>query len=369
MNLEDLGYSDWHGRKLEGREREGDELEGRGTDEARIARIAAVDRDRCLIAGPFGSVPAAVSGRLLYCSDSLEDLPCVGDWVLVDYVDGHQHAVIYEALPRRTVLRRRAPGGSAVYQPIASNIDVAYIVQSCDVDFSLNRLDRYLVMAADGGITSKLLLTKCDLITRDEVDHLVAEVKKDHGIEVAALSSATGAGYDQFTHSLERGMTYCLLGSSGVGKSSILNRLLGTEMLATSAVREKSGKGRHTTTRRQLIALESGALFVDTPGMRELGMLAFGAGLEEGYRDIAAAAAECRYADCTHTSEKGCAVLAQVDTGQLSRERYESYLKLTRESEHYEMTSLEKRRKDRAFGKMLKDYERFNKRRSLNDEV
>jgi len=353
MNLHDLGYGDWHRRRLE----------GRTANEANVARIAAVDKDRYVAAGPFGSVPAAVSGKLLYCSDSPEEMPCVGDWVLVEYLDGQEHAVIHEVLPRRTILRRRASGGNSLYQPIAANIDVAYIVQSCDVDFSLNRLDRYIVMAADGGIPSKLLLTKSDLVAGDQVDRLITEVKKDHGIDVAVLSSATGAGYDQFMHNLEKGVTYCLLGSSGVGKSSILNRLLGSERLAVGAVREKSGKGRHTTTRRRLIGLENGALFVDTPGMRELGLMAFGAGLEEGYQDIVTAASECRYADCTHTVEKGCAVVARVGAGQLSRERYQSYLKLTRESQHYEMTSLQKRKKDRAFGKTMKNYERFNKRR------
>lgn len=351
MNLQDLGYSDWHRNKLEGCK----------ADEAHLARIIAVDRDRYMIASPVGSVPAELTGRLLYCSDTLEDMPCVGDWVLVDHMDNQEHAVIHKVLPRRTILRRRAAGGRSAYQPIAANIDVAYIVQSCDVDYSLNRLDRYIVMAADGGITSKLLLTKCDLVSRAQVDRLIAEVKKDHSIDVVAISSTTGAGYGQLIQTLQKGMTYCLLGSSGVGKSTILNRLLGKESFAVGSVREKSGKGRHTTTRRQLIVLENGALFVDTPGMRELGMMAFGAGLEESYQDIVSVAEGCRYADCTHTVEKGCAVLAKVSTGQLSPERYQSYLKLLRESEHYEMTYQEKRKSDKAFGKMIKNYKRFNK--------
>ncbi len=352
MNLQDLGYRDWHRDKLKDFE----------ADEDRLARITAVDRDRYMIASPIGAVPAAASGKLLYCAGTPEDMPCVGDWVLVDYVDNREHAVIHEVVPRRTILRRRAPDGRSAYQPIAANIDVAYIVQSCDVDFSLNRLDRYIVMASDGGILSKLLLTKSDVVAKAEVDRLIVEVKKDHTLDVAAISSMTGAGYDELRRTLQKGTTYCLLGSSGVGKSTILNRLLGKEELAIGPVREKSGKGRHTTTRRQLIVLENGALFVDTPGMRELGMMAFEAGLEESYQDTVAAAESCRYADCTHTTEKGCVVLAKVRTGQLSMERYQSYLKLQRESEHYEMTSLEKRRKDRAFGKMIKNYEKLNRK-------
>ncbi|HEY9595681.1 MAG TPA: ribosome small subunit-dependent GTPase A, partial [Spirochaetia bacterium] len=156
--------------------------------------------------------------------------------------------------------------------------------------------------------------------------------------------------------------TYCLIGSSGVGKSTILNRILGREELETAAVSARVGKGRHTTTRRQLVLLENGALFIDTPGMRELGMMAFETGLNEGFEEIAAAAESCRYADCTHTREKGCAVIAMVASGQLSEERYRSYLKLQKESRHYEMGYLEKRKKDRAFGKMLKSYEKSNRK-------
>jgi len=248
MNLHDLGY-----------------LEERGGDDASLARVVTVDRDRSTIAGVHGTVPAEATGKLLYCADTLEDLPCVGDWVLVDYLDNNEHAVVHTVLPRKTILRRRAAGGQSAYQPIASNIDIAYIVQSCDVDYNLNRLDRYIVMAADGGIAARLLLTKCDLVDKARLDALISGVTKEHHIDVVAISSVTGDGFDELTQTLQRGMTYCLLGSSGVGKSTLLNRLLGADSLAVGDVRDKSGKGRHTTTRRQLIVLENGALFVDTP--------------------------------------------------------------------------------------------------------
>jgi ribosome biogenesis GTPase len=352
MKLEDLGYGSWHR----------DRLKEYKVGEGRLARIIAVDRNRYMISSPIGTIPAEATGKLTYCADTLEDMPCVGDWAIVDYLDNQEHATIHGVLPRKTILRRRAAGGTSEYQPIAANVDVAYIVQSCDVDYRLNRLDRYLVMAADGGITAKLLLTKCDLVSVADLERLVAEVKKDHGISVAALSSTTGAGYDLFEQTLEMGITYCLLGSSGVGKSTILNRLLGTEKLEVGSVREKSGKGRHTTTRRQLLVLGNGALFIDTPGMRELGMMAFAAGIDESFQDIVAGARECRYTDCTHTVEEGCAILEKVRTGQLSPERYQNYLKLLKESEHHEMTHLERRKKDKAFGKMIKNHSRFNKR-------
>ncbi len=352
MKLEDVGYGDWQREKAK----------DLAADEACLARVVTADREAYSVAGKAGIVPAEATGRLLYSADTAEDLPCVGDWVMVDYLDGDEHAIIHGLVPRRTVLRRRAAGGRAQYQSIAANVDVAYVVQSCDADFSLNRLDRYIVMATDGEITPKLLLTKCDLVPASEVNRLVEAVKRDHGIEVAPLSSVTAEGWDAFERALRPGMTYCLLGSSGVGKSTLLNKLLGSERLAVGPVREKDGKGRHTTARRQLIALNNGALLIDTPGMREVGMMAFGEGLGESFQDVTGGAGGCRYADCTHTVEEGCAILSMVAEGLLSPERYQSYLKLQKESEHHEMTLREKRTKDKAFGKMIKSYGRFNRK-------
>jgi ribosome biogenesis GTPase / thiamine phosphate phosphatase len=346
VNLEDLGYSDWYRSSM------GNSAKA----ESKVARIIAVDRDRYIIGSEVGSIPAELTGKLSYCAETTEDMPCVGDWVLVDYYDKNAHAIVHDILRRKTILRRRSSGARVDYQLIAANIDVAFIVQSCDVDFNLNRLDRYIVMAKDGGIESILLLTKSDLVADLKLESMIEEVRREHSIEVIPLSSTSGAGYDRFEDTLKKGKTYCLIGSSGVGKSTILNRLIGKEEFATNTVREKSAKGRHTTTRRQLVVLDNGALFVDTPGMRELGMLSFGVGIDESYADIAAIAERCRFANCTHTTEKGCAVLIGVAEGELTDERFQSYLKLTKESRYYEMTYLEKRKKDKAFGKMLKNY-------------
>jgi ribosome biogenesis GTPase / thiamine phosphate phosphatase len=346
VNLEDLGYSNWL------RAGPGDNPK----DETRVARVIAVDRDRYMIGNGFGSIPAELTGKLLYCAETPEDMPCVGDWVLADCYDNNAHAIVHEVLPRRTILRRRSAGQKVGYQLIAANIDIAFIVQSCDVDYNLNRLDRYMAMTRDGGIRSTLLLTKSDLVDGIRLSSMIAEVQKEHGIDVIPLSSTSGAGYDRFRETIEKGRTYCLIGSSGVGKSTLLNRLLGKEEFATNTVQEKSAKGRHTTTRRQLVILDNGALFIDTPGMRELGMMAFGVGIDETYDDIAAIAERCRFSDCTHTNEKGCAVLASVAEGTLTAERLQSYQKLTKESKYYEMTYLEKRKKDKTFGKMVKNY-------------
>jgi len=346
VNLEELGYSDWHRNSL--RNSAGSETE--------VARIIAVDRDRYMIGCEFGSIPAELTGKIAYCAETTEDMPCVGDWVLVDYYDQNAHAIVRDILPRKTILQRKSSGARVDYQLIAANIDVAFIVQSCDVDYNLNRLDRYIVMTKDGGIDSILLLTKSDLIEDSNLESMIEEVRREHSLYVIPLSSTSGAGYDRLRDTLKKGKTFCLIGSSGVGKSTILNKLVGKEEFATNTVREKSAKGRHTTTRRQLVILDNGALFVDTPGMRELGMLGFGLGIDESYEDIAAIAERCRFSNCSHTTEKGCAVLLSVAEGELTAERLQSYLKLMNESKYYEMTYLEKRKKDKAFGKMVKNY-------------
>ena len=354
MNLRDFGYDLWLNESTK----------DRIPTEDQVARIVAVDRNRYVIHNGLKLVPAELTGRLMYSIETNEDMPCVGDWVLVNLYDADTHAIIYELLPRKSILRRKTAGRQIEYQLIAANIDVAFIVQSCDVDYNLNRLDRYIVMIMDGGIEPVLLLTKSDLIDSPQLESMVGEIEKNHKIKIVALSNITGVGYDRFNGILEKGKTYCLIGSSGVGKSTILNHLLQKDEFITNEVREKSGKGKHTTTRRQLVLLDNGAMFVDTPGMRELGMISFELGINEGFEDIAAIAKECRFKDCSHTEEKGCAVLQEVNAGKLSADRYKSYLKLMKESEYYSMSYFEKRRKDKAFGQFVKNYLKYDKKQS-----
>ena len=352
MNLKDFGYDLWLNESTK------DQI----PTEDHVARIVAVDRDRYVINNGLKSVPAELTGRLMYSVETNEDIPCVGDWVLVNFFDADTHAIIYELLPRKSILRRKTAGRQIEYQLIAANIDVAFVVQSCDVDYNLNRLDRYIVMIKDGRIEPVLLLTKSDLIDSSHLESMVTEVEKNHKIKIVALSNMTGAGYDRFNSILEEGKTYCLIGSSGVGKSTILNHLLQKEEFITNAVREKSGKGKHTTTRRQLVVLDNGVMFVDTPGMRELGMISFELGIDESFEDIAEIAKGCRFKDCSHTEEKGCEVLQEVKAGKLSADRYQSYLKLLKESKYYGMSYFEKRRKDKAFGKFVKNYMKYDEK-------
>jgi ribosome biogenesis GTPase len=240
------------------------------------------------------------------------------------------------------------------YQMIAANIDIAFIVQSCHFDFNLPRLNRYLVMAADGNVEPIVILTKTDLLSPNELKEKLDAIRQV-GIttRVLALSNITGDGFDEFHRMLIPGRTHGLLGSSGVGKTTLINHLMGRNDFDTKAV-SGTGEGTHTTTRRQLIVLDNDVLFIDTPGMRELGLLGVGDGVDKGFEDIVELSMDCRYTDCSHTQETGCAILAAIDDGTLSRERYSSYLKLRKESEHYEMSYLDKRKKDKAFGRFIK---------------
>ncbi len=354
MTLEDLGFNSWFKEKQE----------ALGRPDCSVARVTRVDRDRYLVRNEQGEVQAEATGKLLYAVGSPEDLPSVGDWVLVQYHNDGTLAIIHDLIPRRTFLRRKAPGKNVEYQVIAANIDVAFIVQSCGRDFNLRRMERYLVMAADGGIEPGILLSKSDLASADEIAQMVLEIREAHvAANVIPFSTMTGHGLDRLQQALAKGRTYCLLGSSGVGKTTLINHLLGREEFATNTVREQDGRGRHTTARRQLTVLDTGALLVDTPGMRELGMLGVEASIDDNFRDISELAGQCRFSDCTHTSETGCALLAAVENGDLTEERYRGYLKLQKESAFHQMTYLQRRRKDRQFGRMVKNVLKHHKKK------
>jgi ribosome biogenesis GTPase len=297
---------------------------------------------------------AEPAGKLLFSVDSSQDLPSVGDWTLVQHYNEGTFAIIHDLLPRKSFLRRKAAGTKVDYQMIASNIDVAFVMQSCDCNFNIRRLERYLVMVIDGHVEPTILLSKSDLISAEELEARIAEIRQAHiAARVIALSNTTDDGLQMLRQALEKGKTYCLIGSSGVGKTTLLNHLLGREEFETNPVREKDGRGRHTTTRRQLSLLPNGALLIDTPGMRELGMINVGTSLDENYADIHELVLTCRFKDCTHTVEDGCAILKAVETGEVDEERYRSYMKLEKESEFHQLSYNEKRKKDKQFGRMI----------------
>ena len=329
-----------------------------------IARVMAVHKESYLIHNGTKEALAELVGKMVYGAQSALDYPAVGDWVAVMFYDDESFAVIQQVLPRKSLLKRKTPGKKIDFQLIAANIDVALIVQSLDANFNLRRLERYVVMAKESQIKPVVLLSKSDLLVNKEITQRVAEI---HDImpflQVHPFSNETESGLKEVQALLVPHQTYCLLGSSGVGKTTLLNNLIGEARFTTKTVREKDRKGRHATTSRQLIQLDGGALLIDTPGMRELGIFSVESGIEETFSEITKLTGQCRFNDCTHTSEKGCAVLKALTDGQLSVKRYESYLKMTREANHYEMSYLEKKKKDKAFGKMVKNVMKQKKNR------
>jgi len=344
MKLSDLGFDQWFQAHVSDLRQEG----------RRLARISAVDRGSYLIRNQTKEVPAELAGKFYFQVESSVDLPCVGDWVTVQYHNNDTAAIIHEVFPRKTFLRRKSAGEKVDFQMIAANIDVAFIVQSCHFDFNVRRMDRYLVMAADGGVEPIVILTKTDLIASEELEQKLAAIRSSTiTARVLAFSNITGIGFEEFQQVLVSGRTYCLLGSSGVGKTTIINRLIGQDAFDTKAV-SGTGEGIHTTARRQLIVLDQGSMLIDTPGMRELGLLGVSEGVNRGFQEIFRLSLDCRYPNCGHTQEPGCAVRAAIISGVLNEDRYSSYMKLKKESEYHELSYLDKRKKDRAFGRFIK---------------
>jgi ribosome biogenesis GTPase / thiamine phosphate phosphatase len=340
--LKVLGWGDWFEERVE------------CNPSDTVARVTAVDRDLMLLLDQAGPFRAKLAGAYRYRHQLTHESPCVGDWVCVEKPPGDGAALIHAILERRTSLRRKAAGNAATAQMIAANVDCVIIVQSCHVDFNLKRLERYLVTVWEGGAEPCILLTKTDLVEPGELESQMAAIRSAGIVApVMTLSNVTHAGLEDFRKSLLPGKTYCFVGSSGVGKSTLINHLVGREVLETKAV-SGTGEGRHTTVRRELIRLEGGALVIDNPGMRELGVLDADSGIESGFSDITALASSCRFRDCGHTNEPGCAVLQAVNSGVVSQEHFRNYLKLRDESRFHQMSHAEKRKKDRDFGKFIK---------------
>jgi ribosome biogenesis GTPase len=262
--------------------------------------------------------------------------------------------VIHGVLPRRTSLKRKY-GGKNETQIIAANIDVVFVVESVGRDYNLNRFERYFAIAADGGIKPAIILNKVDLISKENLELKIGEIKnRFNDVDFIFTSTVTSEGLDELKAYIKKGETYCFLGSSGVGKSSLINKLLGKNLIRTEEISVSAGRGKHVTTSREMYFLPNGGIVIDNPGMREVGMADSSAGIDKLFDEITALAGECKFVDCAHTHEPGCKVLAALAEGKLDVDKYSNYINLKKEAEYYEMTKLEKRKKDRQFGKFIK---------------
>ena len=321
-----------------------------------IARVIAVHKDSYILNNGENDVFAELIGKLLFSAASPIDFPAVGDWVLATFYDKGTFSIIHNVLPRKSLLKRKTPGKRIDFQLIAANIDVALIIQSLDTNFNLRRLERYLVMVRDSNIEPIVLLSKSDLLGTKDIENRVTEIHKIMPfLHVQPFSNENESGLKNVKDLLAPRQTYCLLGSSGVGKTTLLNNLIGESIFTTKTVREKDSKGRHATTHRQLIKLDCEAMLIDTPGMRELGNFSVETGIDETFTEIKELSEQCQFNDCTHVNEKGCAVLKAVEIGQVPEKRYRNYIKIKKESNYNEMSYLEKKQKDKQFGKLIKN--------------
>jgi len=267
--------------------------------------------------------------------------------------------LIHKTLPRSSVIKRQAVGQFGEIQIIAANIDYAFIVQAIDRDFNINRIERYLTICYSSKVSPIILLSKIDLLNELQISEILEKIKlRIKNVPVIAISNATQDGYDAIKTILQKGKTYCLLGSSGVGKSTLINNLSGKTMMRTEPISLSTNKGKHVTSHRELFILENGGILVDNPGMREVGIADSTSGLEITFDLIIGLSQKCKFKDCTHTTEIGCSVLEAVEKGEIDKASYENYLKMEREKTYFESTVAERRKKDKAFGKFLKNYKK-----------
>ena len=377
-----------------------------GLGDFQVARIISEHRGAYTVKNADGEYLAKITGKQMFNASSREDYPAVGDWVAIDKTgdgpatlrpsfakasEGKQgfegqaplrrgfagQAVIHAVLSRQTVIKRKSgdknrAGEKNETQIIAANVNVAFVVESVDRDYNLNRFERYFAIAKDGGVQPAIVLNKTDLLSKEELAEKLTELRSRFPeIAVIPTSAANKEGFDELKKYISKGKTYCFLGSSGVGKSSLINKLLGEKLIKTGAISVYSNRGKHITTARQMYllptgsstSLTTGGIVIDNPGVREVGLTDVGQGVDAFFDEITALARECKYTDCAHTHEPGCAVLEAVKSGKLDKEKYANYLGLKKETDFYELSAAGKREKNRQFGKFkkkaLKEIERY----------
>ncbi|MCP4312268.1 MAG: ribosome small subunit-dependent GTPase A [Bacteroidetes bacterium] len=352
MTYKDLGYND----SLERYRNE------QNLNSLEIGRVISEHKERYVVRTPEHEFDAELIGNLRFTAESRYDFPAVGDWVAFSEYDQGK-ALIHALYPRISTIERKAVGKSGQIQIIATNIDYGLIVQAVDRDFNLNRLERYLTICNASNVEPVIVLNKTDLISKQELESILDQINlRIKGVPVITASNQA-KGYDKLKAVIKGGFTYCLLGSSGVGKSTLVNGLSGSLHMKTGEISSSVNKGKHITSHRELFVLDSGGILIDNPGMREVGIADTGSGLETTFDTIIESAQNCRYTDCTHIHEDGCAVLASVENGEIDEDSYSNFQKMEKEKMHFESDAQDRKKKDKDLGKVIKE---FKKKRNNN---
>jgi len=350
MTLEDLGYNtDFENYRKEQK-----------LDSFGVGRVISEHKERYVVKTTEDEYDAEIIGNLRFSAQKRSDFPAVGDWVAISEYDDNK-VLIHSVFPRKTIIERQAVGKKGESQIIATNIDFAFIVQAVDRDFNINRIERYLTICNTSKVKPIVILNKIDLLEETELTTMLRLVKdRIKQMPVLTISNETLSGINKLKESIIKGKTYCLLGSSGVGKSTLLNNLSGKQLMETNTISASSDRGKHVTTHRELIILDNGGILIDNPGMREVGITDSTGGLEITFETIVELSKNCKFNDCTHTTETNCAVLEAIENEEIDKSSYENYLRMEREKDHFEATKAEKRRKDKDFGKMIKNFKKNN---------
>ena len=352
MTLENLGYN----AVLESYRKE------QNLDSFSVGRIISEHKERYRIKNDLGEFDVELLGNLRFNAESRLDFPAVGDWVAFSEYD-EDKALIHAIFPRQSIIERQAVGKFGEKQIIATNIDYGLIVQAVDRDFNINRLERYLTICNASQVKPIIVISKIDLISESELKIILDKISgRIEQVPIITVSNQPEIGYKNLAPIIEEGKTYCLLGSSGVGKSTLINHLSGHEIMKTGEINASINRGKHVTSHRELILLDNGGILIDNPGMREVGIADTTSGLEITFDEILSLAKSCKFNDCTHIHEKGCAILEAVENGEIDPGAYENYLKMVREKAHFESSLEEKRKKDKEFGKMIKKHKEFKKK-------
>ena len=345
MNLSDLGLTSELSAGM------GD----RNPESFHLGRVTQEHRERYIVSTGDYDYEAEITGNLRFTANSRSDFPAVGDWVVIAIHDSN-FALIHKILPRKSVLERQSVGKVGEKQIISANVDFAFIMQSIDNNFNINRLERYLTICYSAGIEPVLVISKIDLSTESAIKRAIRDLEtRDKKVKYILLSNLTHTGLDQILNFIQKGKTYCVVGSSGVGKSTLINNLLKKNILKTREISQSTNKGKHVTGHRELFIMENGGIIIDTPGMRELGMTDNPEGIRTTFQEIFDLALKCKLPGCNHINERGCAVTEALNAGIIDKKSLDNFRKILKEQERFQTTVAEKRKKDRQFGKMVKE--------------